>query len=205
MPPDQATPAYVAPASPDPLTLAGMVAARMCHDLAGSLGALTGTLELAAEDHDQEALRLSLALAQEVSARLRLLRGAWGSSSDLPEWDCLLAGLPGSDRLKVDVARLDLVDGALRRLALSLVLVAGASLPRGGWIRASGTDRRIVLEIEGQRAAWPDRLYACLADEAALLEACDSPRELPMALACLQARACARKLVLETPTRLSAA
>jgi histidine phosphotransferase ChpT len=198
-------PANLAPAPLDPITLAGMVAARMCHDLAGSLGALTGTLELAVEDRDEDALRLSLALAQEVSARLRLLRGAWGSNTDLPDWASLLAGLPGADRLRVDPARLDLSDNRLRQLALSLILVAGVSMPRGGTIRASGTDKRIVVELEGQRAAWPDKLVRCLRDEAALMDACESPRDLPVALACLQARAAGRSLTLDTPTRLSAA
>jgi histidine phosphotransferase ChpT len=206
MPPDQTiAPVNLAPGPLDPISLAGMVAARMCHDLAGSLGALTGTLELAVEDRDEEALRLALTLAQEVAGRLRLLRGAWGSSTDLPDWESLVAGLPGGDRLHVETARLDLSDNRLRQLALSLILVAGASLPRGGTIRATGTDKRIVVELDGQRAAWPETLARCVVEEVALLDACDSPRDLPVALVCLQARACGRSLTLETPTRLSAA
>ena len=195
-------PLPLTPAGLDPLLLAGTLCARVCHDLSGSLGALTGTLEMAAEDGDREALQLSMVLAQELSARLRLVRAAWGSGADIPALETLLPGLPGVDRLRVDLAGFVTADDEMRRLALNLLVVAAASLPRGGAIHLAGTDISFALEIEGLRAAWPETLRNCLASQHALLEACEAPRAVAVALACLQARTIGREIVLESPTRL---
>jgi histidine phosphotransferase ChpT len=190
------------PAGLEPLDLAGSLCARLCHDLAGSLGALHGTLELAAEEGDREALGLAVALAQEFSAKLRLLRAAWGAGSEVPPLHSLLHGLPGADRLKTDLAGLLATKPEMQRLALNLLLVAAAALPRGGKITLAGSDQRLTLEIEGLRAAWPGTLINSLADDSALLDACTGPRDLPIALACLQARALGCAIEIESATRL---
>jgi histidine phosphotransferase ChpT len=188
----------------DPLTLAGTLCARMCHDLAGSLGALTGTLEMAAEDADREALALAVALAQEVAARLRLMRAAWGSGSDLPAPETLMPGLPGADRLRLDTRTLAVTDENMRRLSLNLLLVAASGLPKGGLIRMGGTNARLVLEIDGQRAGWPDALASAATNDQALLQACEVPRAAAVALACLHARALGLRINPDSATRLSA-
>jgi len=188
---------------PDPLLLAGTLSNRLCHDLSGSLGALAGTLEMAAEEGDQEALALAMVLAQEMSARLRLLRAAWGAGSELPELETLLPGLPGADRLKLDASNLTTTDERMRRLALMFLLVAAAGLPRGGTIRLGGTDQGFWVEIEGVRAAWPAELETCLAESHALLEACERPRALAVALSCLHARARGLTIGINSPTRLT--
>jgi hypothetical protein len=186
----------------DPLALASTICARLCHDLAGSLGALTGTLELAAEDNDREALDLALVLARELAARLRLLRAAWGADGDVPAPETLLAGLPGADRLSLDTAGLRAEAPATLRLSVSLLLVAAAGLPRGGMIRVSGTDAHLELEIDGPRAGWPALLSQCLAHDESLLAACVAPRDVAVALACLQARALGRTILPSSATRL---
>jgi histidine phosphotransferase ChpT len=182
--------------------LAGTLCARLCHDLAGSLGALTGTLEMAAEENDRDALTLSVALAQELTARLRLLRAAWGTGSDLPELESLQAGFPGAERLRLDTSHLAATDERVRRLALSLMLAATPALPRGGVIRVSGSNQTLAMEIEGPRAAWPEVLKNCAQSEAALLEACEAPRAMAIALACLQVRALGRQIVIHDDTHL---
>jgi histidine phosphotransferase ChpT len=187
----------------DPLTLAASLCARLCHDLAGSLGALTGTLEIAAEENDREALDLALTISRELAARLRLLRAAWGSDADIPPPASLLPGLPGAEKLTLDTAALTAETPETLRLSLSLLLVAAAGLPRGGLIRLSGPDTRQNLDIEGPRAAWPEALSACLSSDAALIAAARSPRSLAIALACLQARALGRKITLASPTSLT--
>lgn len=185
------------------MLLAGTLSNRLCHDLSGSLGALSGTLEMAAEDGDQEALALAMALAQEMSARLRFLRAAWGAGSELPELESLLPGLPGAERLKLDAQGLTATDERMRRLALMLLLVAAAGLPRGGLIKVGGTDVGLWVEIEGVRAGWPAELEKCLAESQALLDACEMPRAVAVALSCLHARAQGFHIVIESPTRLS--
>ncbi len=187
----------------DPETLAGTLCARLCHDLAGSLGALTGTLEMAAEENDREALTLSVALAHELTARLRLLRAAWGTGTELPALESLQAGFPGAERLRLDTTHLTATDDQVRRLALSLMLAATAALPRGGLIRVSGANQALAMEIEGPRAAWPDVLKNCAQSEAALLEACEVPRAMAVALACLQARSLGRRITIQDDTHLT--
>jgi len=187
----------------DPEMLAGTLCARLCHDLAGSLGALTGTLEMAAEEDDRDALTLSVTLAQELTARLRLLRAAWGTGTDLPELASLHPGFPGAERLRLDTTHFTATDDQVRRLALSLMLAVTPALPRGGLIRVSGNNQMLAMEIEGPRAAWPETLRKCLASEAALLEACEAPRAMAVALACLQARALNRDIVIHDDTHLS--
>jgi histidine phosphotransferase ChpT len=186
----------------DPLVLAGTLCARLCHDLAGSLGALTGTLEMAAEEHDREALVLSVALAQELTARLRLLRAAWGTGNDLPDLASLQPGFPAAERLTLDTKGLDATDERVRRLALSLMMAACMGLPRGGVIRVRGDESGLSVAIEGPRAAWPEVLKMCTANEEALLEACEAPRAMPVAQACLQARALGMTLRVEDATHL---
>ena len=86
------------------LPLAFTLGARLCHDLAGTLGALAGTLDLAADGQDPEALELAAACAREASARLRLLRAAWSANPEQPDLPRLIAGLPGAERLTVDLS-----------------------------------------------------------------------------------------------------
>ncbi len=187
----------------DPLTLAGTICARLCHDLAGSMGALTGMLELAAEENDREALDLALVLSKEVAARLRLLRAAWGAGSELRSPETLCDGLPGAERLHLEATALQATAPQTQQLSLSLLLVAASGLPRGGTIKLSGTDQIFNVEIEGMRAAWPAPFANCLDSKEALLIACEAPRSAAIALACLQARAQHRTITLESLTRLS--
>lgn len=65
-------------AANDALRLAELLAARLCHELAGPIGALAGTLELAIEDADGAGFALALEQAAATAARLRLVRAAWG-------------------------------------------------------------------------------------------------------------------------------
>ena len=200
-------PGSTAPASDGPggLALAFTLTARLCHDMAGTLGALAGTLELAAEGQDPEALELALACARELSARLRLLRAAWSADPEPAELPRLVAGLPGAERLTVDLSAMapGLAE-APGRLAVNLLLLAAQALPRGGSIRMQGGDGAISIEIAGPRAAWPDTLGKCLSDESALQAACASTREVGLAVTCLLARQLGMTITLHSPLRLTA-
>jgi hypothetical protein len=173
------------------------------HDLASAVGALTGTLELAVEENDREALELAMALSKEVAARLRLLRAAWGAGGDIPAPETLCGGLPGAERLHLEATAWEANAPASLRLSCSLLLVAAAGLPRGGTIKLSGTDQLFRVEIAGQRAAWPAPLAECLHSEDALVAACKTPRSVAIALACLHARAQDRIILLDSTTHLS--
>ena len=196
LPPDSAQ-------TPD-LAFAATLAARLCHDLAGTLGALTGMLDMAVGGSEPEALELALTCARELSDKLRLLRAAWSDDADTPEISSVLAGLPGAERLRIELPANPTMDGQVRRLAANLLLVAANGLPRGGCIRMESSAGGLSVEIEGQRAAWPAALEQCLTDRAALHAACARSREVGVAVACLVAGQAGWHLTLHSPTRLTA-
>jgi histidine phosphotransferase ChpT len=194
----------------EPLDLAGVLCARLCHDMAGSLGALSGMLDLVAEagpgGSEPEALALARSCARELTDRLRLLRAVWGRDTEVPALDSVLAGLPGADRLSVDLSGLDeALDDGTRQLALGLLLTAASALPRGGRIVLSGHAHFLSVEIAGVRAAWPESLEACLSGPAGLAEAGLEPRGVGAAVMCLQARALGLTLEIVSSVQLQAA
>jgi len=123
------------------LDLAELLCARLCHDLAGPLGAVASGAELLGDDPDPETARLVASTAADAVSRLRLLRAALGTAGGVrPEGE--VRGLVRSylDAGASAAARFDLVwhsdrpelSGDLGRLLLSLIVVAKESLPRGG-------------------------------------------------------------------------
>ena len=158
----------------DALLMAETLAARLCHDLAGTANALIGAIDELREapDDPAEALALAQDAGDALVRRLRLVRAAWGHGAkpmDVPEWHALAEGITRRG------LRLDL-DGLHRgaafspdaaRLMLNLVLLAGEALPGGGVVQLAGhPDQDVVLRITGPRAAWPAGLAAMLANPA---------------------------------------
>lgn len=130
------------------LELTEMLCARLCHDLAGPLGAVASGAELLGDDPDPETAGLVASTAAGAVSRLRLLRVALGVAGGArPEGEVrallqayLEAGASSSVRL--DLAwrsgRPELA-GETARLVLALAMLARESLPRGG---------RVAVEIE---------------------------------------------------------
>ena len=191
------------PSGPD-LAFAATLAARLCHDLAGTMGALTGMLDMAAGGTEPEALDLALTCARELSARLRLLRAAWSDDAETPDLESVLAGLPGAERLRVELPEPAPDSGVARRLAANLLLMAAGALPRGGAIRMTAGQWGIAVDIDGPRAAWPAALARCLSDPEALTLACTTSREVGVAVACLVAAKAGWRLTVHSQTRLTA-
>jgi histidine phosphotransferase ChpT len=200
------------PPPPDPLRLPAALAARICHDIAGPLGSLAGTLDMLAEDGDPEALALARESAAVLSARLRLLRAAWAGEVEVPGtrvMQALVPGLPNAERLRVTLELDPVMAPALRRLGLNLLLLGTAALPRGGDITLQGHDGGLRLRVDGRNAAWPPALAACAhegasAAEASALASAD-PRGLAVPMACLLAAAQGLRITLLSETELTAA
>lgn len=122
---------------PDDLRLAELIAARLCHDFASPLVAVTGAAEMLQKIAGKSPeLDLLAQGATEASARLRLLRLAFG-----PATDGTIAQAEVRAALSVYAARTrvmwDAPDTAPRpeaRLALLCVLAVEPALPRGGTI-----------------------------------------------------------------------
>ena len=182
----------------DALHLADALCARLCHDLSGSLGTLTGVLDLAADDPSYlpEALPLASETAMAMTQRLRLLRTAWGGpcgSVSTGELIGLAAGLPS--RVQLDVSQLapGPFNEATSRLLVNLMLLGAEALPRGGVVRLMGDDD-VVVVVDGPAAAWPDALLAAIIDP--LDVPLDDPRTVSSPLVAMMARAAGLRLSL---------
>ncbi|CAA7615832.1 histidine phosphotransferase family protein [Magnetospirillum sp. SS-4] len=128
----------------DDMILAEMLCARLCHDMAGAVGATAAGAELLEDGLDAETARMVADSAAAAVARLKFFRAALGPSGpgqpagtvrDLIS-AYLKASAPGArtgHALRWQCERSSL-DGDLGRLLLNLVLLARDCLPRGGAI-----------------------------------------------------------------------
>lgn len=155
--------------------LSRLVAARICHDLAGPLGGLDAALGEAGDD--PAALPLARDAASVLRRRLALFRAAWtGQPAPLTHADLrhLAGGLPNAPRLHLEFADLEDVSFAASAgpVVASALVLAAESLPGGGMLAFAGRpDGVAVLTIDGHRAGWPVGLGALLADAEAARDA----------------------------------
>jgi histidine phosphotransferase ChpT len=189
-------------ASDESLRLAECLCARLCHEMAGALGALMGSLDLAREDEAMagDAMALASQTGHALVARLRLLRAAWVGDG-MPLGLARLAELAGGladRRIELDLAALapaTLFDPAVGRVVLNLVLLGAEALPTGGTVWLERVERELVLGVTGPRVEWPPGLAASLAGEAAI----EGPRGMQAPLTVLLARAAGLDLSLMMP------
>jgi histidine phosphotransferase ChpT len=152
--------------------LSRLVAARICHDLAGPLCGLDAALtEVGGETGDDPtALSLARDAALVLRQRLALFRAAWaGQAARLNHLELrdLAGGLPNAPRLHLDFDDLEDVSFAAQAgpVVASALLLAAESLPGGGTLAVAGRpDGAVVLTVDGPRAGWPVGLGAILAD-----------------------------------------
>lgn len=143
---------------PEFLRLSELACARVCHDLGGLAGTLSGTLELAQEEGG-EALMLAREAADALARRLKLLRAALGPASDSLGASAIAELARGLDeRVRVDASGLGakVLAPEQARLALAMLMLGAETLPAGGALRLSA-DAQGALSVSaaGPRAAWP--------------------------------------------------
>lgn len=154
----------------DVLSLAQDVCARICHDLGGPLGALSGALDLA-EAAPEEALSVARDGAEAMRRRLRLWRAAAGAGigplgrDGLAE---LLDGALANGRVTVDLSGLpeSAMPSPLAQALLAAAMLGSEALPRGGVVHLAGQEAGMAIWPEGRNATWPPALTAVLAGEA---------------------------------------
>ena len=179
----------------DALRIAEVLAARLCHDLAGPVGSLNQALELVAGD--DEGLALARQAAAELARRVKLLRAAW--TPDGPDLSLSKLRDLAPERLTLDLFGLPggtVFQPPMARLVLNLILLAQESLPAGGLVALYGTATDLVVTIAGPKAAWPSGLVLCLTDPDAALSALTAPRTLQMPLTALLAQGLGLRLSL---------
>jgi histidine phosphotransferase ChpT len=146
----------------DALDLAALLCSRVCHDVISPVGAITNGLEVL-EDEDTEEMRafaldLIKKSARQASAKLQFARLAFGAAGsagaeiDLGDAEAVARGILEGDKVTLSwIGERRTMPKNLVKLLLNLLLVAVATVPRGG---------RVAVEITGEAAAPRFRLAA---------------------------------------------
>ncbi len=161
----------------DDLQLIELVAARLCHDLVGPVGAIVNGVELLDEGGtpDPEVTTLIADSAKRASRRLQVYRVAYGSANNLSsmrrldESRRLLQALCECQKnLTLDWTDADdATERAVGRMAVKITmifgLILGEILPRGGKLRvrhAAQSDGRLMIQVsaEGTQARLPEEM-----------------------------------------------
>lgn len=163
------------------LSLAELLAARLCHDLVGPIGAVSNGVELLGDGGkpDPEVLDLVAGSARAASRRLQAFRVTYGTGNALPssgimaETRRLASALCGDGRTTVDWPAPDAATEAsvtkeTARQTLNVFMLALDALPRGGTIRVvtagTGGRFRLLVSASGQHAGLPEEVRAQFTD-----------------------------------------
>lgn len=164
------------PGSPssEALALARVLTARLCHDISGLAGTLTGAVDMLPVppgpdgNFSSEARVLAGEAARALRTRLRLLRAAWaGEAAPLSLETLRELGTGLGARIRLDLAapaEESVLPAAFGRVVLNALLLAAQALPKGGEVAliATGPGQWMVMP-RGPQAAWPAGFAALLA------------------------------------------
>ncbi len=151
----------------DEARLAELLCARLCHDLAGPLGAVSAGAELLEDGaEDPEALAMLQQSAAALTARMKFLRLALGQGvppADGASLQALTADFLAASPTTAGVLGLDWSDeaagqewtAAMGKLALNLVILGRDALARGGklTVRRLAAGQGLELRAEGKAAS----------------------------------------------------
>lgn len=156
------------------LVLVAQLCSKLCHDLAGTIGAIANGAELLADEDDadirEQALGLLAQSAEQAARRLKFYRIAFGAGGslgdriDLGEFKDAVEGQFGGGRVKLDWST---VIGPLgkqsAKLLANLLLVAVSGMPRGGIMRPTAAEEGGVgVVVVGDGAAMAAEMVATL-------------------------------------------
>ncbi|HEY4345008.1 MAG TPA: histidine phosphotransferase family protein [Parvibaculum sp.] len=164
------------------LELAALLCSRVCHDVISPVGAITNGLEVLADDDDPEmrvhAMDLITKSASQASAKLQFARlafgaaGAAGAELDLGDAKAVAEGLMRSEKAKLNWDAPHATIGKdYVKLALNMLLIGIAAIPRGGdvalTIEGDLKSPTIRVRSKGQAARVPDETATFLNGRAA--------------------------------------
>jgi histidine phosphotransferase ChpT len=196
------------------LELAELMAARLCHDLVGPIGAVANGVELLGDGGgpDPEVTSLIAASARQATRRLQWFRIAFGTANALPassmlaETRRLAAGLFEDGRATLhwpppDSASEAAATRPAAKLLLNLVLLGLESLPRGGTVNVQIGVRDgsmgIVVAASGTSARVPDDIQTALRRGVAISDL--TPKSVPAYLAMRLAETTNAQLTIGAP------
>jgi len=133
----------------EPSRLAAFIASRICHDLVSPVASVNSALELMEEPGDPDmkaqAEQLLQNGAESAAARIQLLRYAFGSAglsdtaADRHEVRSIVEGFMKSHKPSIEwVIETEHFSCGHARVLMNLVIMATASIPRGGVVTKAG-------------------------------------------------------------------
>jgi histidine phosphotransferase ChpT len=162
----------------DALDLAALLCSRVCHDLISPSGAIVNGLEVLEEAKDDETRTFAMELikksARTASARLQFCRIAFGAAGsagaqiDLGDAENVARGFIEDEKVKLawNLPRALMPKNRVK-LLLNMLLVATASIPRGGILAIEGNvadeDMAFKIVARGLNARVPQAVPALLA------------------------------------------
>jgi histidine phosphotransferase ChpT len=168
------------PVTLEALDLAALLCSRVCHDLISPVGAVVNGIEVMEDDADEQTRTFALALikksATTASARLQFCRiafgaaGSAGASIDLGDAEGVARGMMEDDKTKLawNLPRVLLAKNRVK-LLLNLLLLAGATIPRGGSLTVDPVGQGEALGFRitaaGLNARIPQAVPALLAGD----------------------------------------
>ncbi|MDO8288597.1 MAG: histidine phosphotransferase family protein [Parvibaculum sp.] len=163
------------------LELAALLCSRVCHDVISPVGAITNGLEVLEDDDDPEmrvhAMELITKSAAQASAKLQFARLAFGAAGsagaelDLADARAVAEGLMKSEKASlVWTAPHATIGKDYVKLALNMLLIGIAAVPRGGEVALTieGEPKTPTIKVRstGQAARVPDETQAFLGGRA---------------------------------------
>ncbi len=167
------------------LDLAALLCSRICHDIISPVGAIANGLELfddpeMDEETKQTALDMVRTSAKTASAKLKFCRIAFGAAGsagamiDLNEAGLIARDFVGDEKVRLDwQAPRENRPKQQVKLVLNMLLIAMASIPRGGVVTVSADGQGFAVRAEGDRAKLPEAIVQVL-DGAADLATLDA-------------------------------
>lgn len=189
------------------MTLAGLVASRLCHDLISPLGAIGNGVELmqlVAEPGADQPPELALIAESVDAARARIssFRVAFGPASaeqrlSRGELDQLLREMVAGGRLRVDLDSQGDQSRAEVKLVLLALMCLETALPWGGRVLILRTMPGWRLVAEATRTRPDPGLWAWLHGDAALRRPSPLPAEVHFPILAAEAAAQGRDITWE--------
>ena len=167
------------------LDLAALLCSRVCHDVISPVGAIANGLELIDDpEMDEETKETALAMvrtsSRTASAKLKFCRIAFGAAGsagamiDMGEAGEIAKAFVGAEKAKLDwQAPRENRPKQQVKLALNMVLMAMAAIPRGGVVTVSAEGDVFTARAAGDRAKVPEAIAQVLDGTA------DSQRWMP--------------------------
>ena len=162
------------------LDLAALLCSRVCHDVISPVGAIANGLELIDDpEMDEETKETALAMvrssARTASAKLKFCRIAFGAAGsagamiDMVEAGEIAKAFVGEEKMKLDwLAPRENRPKQHVKLALNMMLMAMASIPRGGVVTVSVEADVFTARAQGDRAKVPEPIAHVVAGTAEL-------------------------------------